>query len=87
LTFEQFLLPPSEHELNLAATEGPIIIISTISKRSDALIIHSDRISSLRLSELHYHIASEYANKPEIDHETFEWLWDTVAEPILENLG
>lgn len=81
------MLIPSEHELKVAATQGPIIIISSVSKRSDVLIIQSERISSLRLPELHHDIASEYATMLEIDHEILEWLWETIGEPVLQNLG
>ncbi|CAH0025736.1 unnamed protein product [Clonostachys rhizophaga] len=85
--FNRFLLPPSKDDLMSAAIHGPIVIINMMFERCDALIIKHDQIICLKLPELEYHDVAECAAQQEIDQGTLEWLWDTTAHPILENLG
>lgn len=85
--FSSFLLPPGEDELISAAACGPIVIINPYYTRSDALIIRDRAIWSVELPELDYFDVEEFAARSEIDRDTLEWLWDTVASPILESLG
>ncbi|KAK7228190.1 hypothetical protein V2G26_000360 [Clonostachys chloroleuca] len=85
--FSSFLLPPGEGELISAAARGPIVIINLYYTRSDALIIRDRAIWSVELPELDYLDVEEFAARSEIDRDTLEWLWDTIAGPILESLG
>ena len=88
--FDRFLLAPSEDELKAAAEYGPIVIINVSDYRCDVLIIEKIQIRSLRLSHLNINDvqdrtteSTESLAKPEI----LEWLWETIAQPVLSMLG
>lgn len=88
--FNRFLLAPSEDELKATAEYGPIVIINVSDYRCDALIIEKIQIRALRLPHLHTSDirdrtteSTESLAKPEI----LEWLWETIAQPVLNTLG
>ncbi|KAK6538339.1 hypothetical protein TWF694_011218 [Orbilia ellipsospora] len=91
--FEKFLLPPSAEELMSAANPDPIAIINVSSIRCDALIVEKNRIRNLELpgltSRLSYAfvITIREAKQPEAVKLVLEWMWETVARPVLEALG
>ena len=85
--FERFLLAPSEDELKTAAKSGPIIVVNVSSYRCDALIIEKTQIRALRLPHLHASGIRDRTTKSLGNPKTLEWLWETIARPILDTLG
>ena len=87
--FDRFLLPPTEAEMQEAAFRGHIIIVNVSMHRCDALIVHKDwPVTSLRLPLLDdKHVKERGMYTPPQDPELLEWLWDTIAEPVLGELG
>jgi tetratricopeptide (TPR) repeat protein len=97
--FDRFLLGQSRDELVALAHDGPIIILNTHPNRCDAIIVNKEEIYALPLPTLRFEIVQEKskvmdallgkgrtkeANKDL--REILEWLWDTVAKPVLANL-
>lgn len=88
--FENFQLPPSEAEIYSAAQDGPIVVILVGYWSSDALLIERDQVRALRLPDLKSRETEMRRRSSENvfgDAETLEWLWDTVAAPVLHALG
>ena len=86
--FESFLLPPSQNDMEFAARCGPIIVINVSKYRCDAIVVESHQIRSLQLPCLHIKDIETKAAKGNLgDPEVLEWLWDVVADPILQALG
>ncbi|KAJ4125314.1 hypothetical protein NW768_008931 [Fusarium equiseti] len=86
--YETFMLPPGDDEICKASEYGPIIVINTSRLRCDALLVLDSRVQSLHLSgltlkELEYQIMIRNLADPQ----TLEWLWDTIASPVLDALG
>ncbi|KAK7949325.1 uncharacterized protein PG986_010211 [Apiospora aurea] len=93
--FENFLGPPTESEMMVAARHGPIVVINVSEFRCDALLVTKDGVQTLELERLSLYTIEEYARQDAL-HPTrrtlgsppvLEWLWDDVAFPILEALG
>ncbi|CAH0022192.1 unnamed protein product [Clonostachys rhizophaga] len=89
--FDRFLMAPSEDELKDAAGAGPIVILNDGDRRCDALIITKTELKSIPLPQLKGRDMATFANslgKPQsMNTRLLEWLWDTVAEPVLDSLG
>jgi CHAT domain-containing protein/tetratricopeptide (TPR) repeat protein len=88
--FERFLLAPSEDDLKTAATSGPILIINGSEYHCDAFIITPKKIQCLNLAAFDYADIERRSNTLGFqlpDMELLRWLWDTVAEPVLNSLG
>ncbi|KAF5009571.1 hypothetical protein FDECE_4229 [Fusarium decemcellulare] len=86
--YEDFMLQHSENEIYKASERGPIVVINVSRLRCDALLVSDNRVRSLTLSsisleELEHRITSRSLASPQ----TLEWLWDTIASPILDILG
>jgi len=86
--FENFLLAPSEEEMRAAARCGPIVAINVSDFRCDAILIEQHQIRSLYLpllnmSEIQLKTETAALDSPK----TLEWLWDVIANPVLEALG
>ena len=84
--FDQFLLPPSEDELKSAAERGPIVIVNISNYRCDALIIERTDIRVIPLPQLKIGDIRNYA-KGRANRATLEWLWKTIAQPILSAMA
>jgi hypothetical protein len=91
-----FLRPATAASVLPAARSGPVVVINVTAGRSDALLVRSTGVDSLRLPGLDareaIHRTLEYltASWSEMDgvlNRVLEWLWDVVAEPILSALG
>jgi tetratricopeptide (TPR) repeat protein len=98
--FERFLLP-TENELKSAASGGPVVVINVSPLRCDALLLEADAIRSIPLLNLHHKDVAQKVellkavtvssqgslcaknNMVQI----LEWLWNTVAGPVLWELG
>ncbi|RMJ17651.1 hypothetical protein CDV36_002650 [Fusarium kuroshium] len=87
--FERFLASPSEQQLLEAAVEGPVVILNVSSYRCDALVIDGHGTREVNLPKLSQEAISEREKGPESfeKYETLEWIWDAIAEPVLEDLG
>lgn len=89
-SFDRFLLASFENELKAAAMLESIVIINVSKYRCDALIIEKRELRTLRLPHLHASdIRARAATlRPKlINAQLLEWLWDTIAKPILDVLG
>ncbi|PMD60760.1 uncharacterized protein K444DRAFT_652575 [Hyaloscypha bicolor E] len=86
--FEDFLLEPSKEKIRAAAKAGPIVVINVSKYRCDAILVTQYDIQSVALPYLNYKDAKERAQRGHLgDSEILEWLWDVVANPILDALG
>lgn len=86
--FQNFLFASSRTEMHAIAAEGPIAIINVCSYRCDALLLEQ---SKRRIVELP-HLSQDTIQKKIHDLSTalpkaLEWMWDTVAQPVLNELG
>jgi tetratricopeptide (TPR) repeat protein len=100
---EGFLrLPGDTSDLIEYAQEGPIIIVNHGLFRSDAIIVTTDGVNSLRLpmlegqsmtereewyTEALHLMSSDLPAATWRLEQVLEWLWDAIAEPILQYLG
>jgi CHAT domain-containing protein len=87
--FELFLCLPSESEMRRAAIAGPIVVINTSRLRCDAIVVEEHRIQTVSLPNLSIDDIDE---KEEILQDfrsphTLQWLWNTIAFPVLDSLG
>lgn len=86
--FGNFLLPPSQEEIRTAAERGPIVVINISGYRCDALLIEPHQIRSVALPHLKIKEIREKTEKGSLgSSEVLEWLWDIIANPILDALG
>ncbi|KAL6405455.1 TPR Domain containing protein [Ilyonectria robusta] len=89
--FDRFLMAPSEDQFKAAATSGPIVVINVSNHRCDALIIKELELKSVPLPHLSNSDiqtrAKALANPDSPDTQLLEWLWDTIAKPVLDALG
>ncbi|MFJ8538330.1 CHAT domain-containing protein [Streptomyces sp. NPDC093591] len=96
---ERFLRPPLLSDLTAQAHEGPIVYVNVSRHRCDALIITPDGVRSRaldglseetvshRVRALHTAFTEGRLAAEQAIHDTLEWLWDTVAGPVLGELG
>ncbi|MFE1364041.1 CHAT domain-containing protein [Streptomyces anulatus] len=96
---ERFLRPPLLTDLTAQAHEGPIVYVNVSRHRCDALIITPDGVRSRaldglseenvshRVRALHTAFTEGRLAAEQTIHDTLEWLWDTVAGPVLGELG
>ncbi|MEU6758157.1 CHAT domain-containing protein [Streptomyces sp. NPDC046685] len=96
---ERFLRPPLLTDLTAQAHEGPIVYVNVSRHRCDALIITPDGVRSRALDGLSEEAVSHRVHAlhtaftegrlvaERTIHDTLEWLWDTVAGPVLGELG
>lgn len=89
--FDRFLMGPTEDHLKAAAASGPIVIINVSDYRCDALVVEKHGFQTIGLPRLH---SGEVRVRAAIlksaymaDTSLLEWLWDTVAQPVLNKLG
>ncbi|MFJ7083431.1 CHAT domain-containing protein [Streptomyces griseus] len=96
---ERFLRPPLLTDLTAQAHEGPIVYVNVSRHRCDALILTPDGVRPLRLDGLSSQAVSQRVRAlhtafsegrmaaEQTVHDTLGWLWDTVAGPVLGELG
>lgn len=85
--FDRFLRAPSEDELKTAAECGSIVIINISDYRCDALIIEKLQIQALPLPNLHVSDIRARVTGTLAEPMVLEWLWNTIARPVLDTLG
>ncbi|WP_242569549.1 CHAT domain-containing protein [Streptomyces sp. NP-1717] len=96
---QRFLRTPLLTDLTAQAHEGPIVYVNVSRHRCDALIITPDGVRSHALDRLSEEAVSDRVRAlntaftkgrlaaEQTIHDTLEWLWDTVASPVLGELG
>ncbi|CUU59697.1 Tetratricopeptide repeat-containing protein [Parafrankia irregularis] len=98
--FERFLRPPAAAELRAMAAEGPIIVVNVSRFGSHALLVRPDGVTVLQLPDLTPQAVAAHVDAlldvvAQVPSTTAEqrltgilgWLWDTVAGPVLAQLG
>ncbi|CAH0046458.1 unnamed protein product [Clonostachys solani] len=86
--FTDFLLPPGEAEMREAAQHGPIVVINVSRIRCDAFLIERRQVRVVELPGLsRAEIARRQRQTILSARVNLEWLWDTVASPVLNALG
>ncbi|VUC37220.1 unnamed protein product [Clonostachys rosea] len=84
---ERFLLALTEMEIVSAAEEGAIVVINISQYRCDAFVVHEHQIRVVPLPGASLWDVQDFAKKPLDDECVLEWLWTTIALPILDSLG
>lgn len=87
-----FLLPPTEDELREAAGTGTIVLVNVSPFRCDAFIIRAKKkLFSLKLEKLKHKdiqkMVTDWEERKCSLDSILSWLWDTVAGPVLDELG
>ncbi|MFE5816191.1 CHAT domain-containing protein [Streptomyces sp. NPDC056479] len=94
--FEDFLIPVRADRMVAAASEGPVVVLSAIARRCDALLVTRQGVSALPLPDLSlaeltsraraYHVTSF---RPDGDEAwgVLDWLGQSTVWPVLSALG
>jgi CHAT domain-containing protein len=100
--FESFLRGPSRKELLQLSQDGPgpLVMLNSHPNRCDAIIVNQGRMHFLPLPSLEFKEIEAYAEliralptkgRTQESRGTLQkilnWLWDSIAKPVLENLG
>lgn len=89
--FDRFLLPPTESELKVAAITAPIVVINASRFSCEAVIIQNQGLRTIPLPRLQHSDIQGYLQilkTPRlINEKLLEWMWDAIAEPVLQALG
>jgi tetratricopeptide (TPR) repeat protein len=86
--YERFLLGHTTAEMQAAAKCGPIVVINVSEYRCDAILVEQHLIRSLHLPQINIKDIKEKLRDFSLGcPQVLEWLWDVVANPILEALG
>lgn len=86
--FERFLEPPDDQELREAAQSGPLVVLSASHYRGvDAfLVTQGGGVEVLRLQGVGVKDLESRSRDMECLR-GLEWLWDSIAKPVLDSLG
>jgi tetratricopeptide (TPR) repeat protein len=86
--FENFLGPLRQEDILEAARDGPVVVLSASEFRGvDAILIKSDSVQVLRFAEITINQLNVLSLRNPESLEVLEWLWDTIAKPIIDTLG
>ncbi|VTO92598.1 unnamed protein product [Fusarium graminearum] len=86
--FEDFLTAPTKENVKNAASYGPIVVINVSQLRRDAILVERDQIRSIPLPQLTIeYLKSNSQEIHTVSPKVLEWLWDTIVEPVLNELG
>ncbi|TCC62224.1 CHAT domain-containing protein [Kribbella pittospori] len=99
--FEDFARPPSVERILEQGSKGPVVYLNVSRYRSDAIIVQPDGLSTwpLRVTPddaIEQNRRLQLALRPgdlidpdrqEVVHDVLAWLWDRVAEPVLDAAG
>ena len=85
--FDQFFMAPTEGEIKAMVDQGPIVILNVSFYGCDALIIEKNGFRHLPLIQLSVSDIFDWMEGDLADPEVLEWLWQSVAEPVLDLLG
>lgn len=74
--------------MQATASHGPIAVINVSEYRCDAILIELHQIQNVFLPRLKSKHIQDRVRRGDLGSpETLEWLWVTVARPVLETLG
>jgi tetratricopeptide (TPR) repeat protein len=77
-----------DEDVPMATSQGPVVVINVSESGCDAILIETQRIRVVPLKELSVNaIKSRAAEGKTCSYETLEWLWNVVAQPVLDALG
>ena len=98
--FSRFLLGPTAEDLKSLASSGPIVFLNSSPFGSDAFLVTPSKMERVSLTNLTYGDLESNADKlirlsrddsDLIQHNVLprilKWLWDNLAEPVLQRLG
>ncbi|KAF4961382.1 hypothetical protein FSARC_10198 [Fusarium sarcochroum] len=86
--FQNFLRADDEKRMRSAAALGPVVVVNVSQSLCDAIIIRQDGFVAIPLDRLEKRdIDSKYNTLGRGNLQVLEWLWDVIAEPILNALG
>ena len=97
--FHNFLMMEEPSQLQIYAAQGPVVILNFSSFRGDAIIITSATVMSLHLIRFDLHeyfiqvgnfqaAVKFYPDNASVPYKSsLKWLWEVVAEPVLDKLG
>ena len=97
--FHNFLMMEEPSRLQIYAAQGPVVILNASRFRGDAIIITSTAVMSLHLVRFDLHeyfiqagnfqvaLNSNPDNASTPYKSSLKWLWEVVAEPVLDKLG
>ncbi|CAJ0553344.1 Ff.00g118560.m01.CDS01 [Fusarium sp. VM40] len=86
--FKRFMRPEDEERMKSAAALGPVIVVNVSQYFCHAIIIQQDQTKLVFLPSLSKRdIDLKYKSLGRGSLRVLEWLWEAVAEPILEALG
>ncbi|MEU9314721.1 CHAT domain-containing protein [Streptomyces sp. NPDC048295] len=97
---EEFAAPLSDAALRDVTAEGPVVMLTTMSTRADAIIVKDGAVEALRLPmtgedlvraantllNAQPEAATEHRSRQEM-FRSLEWIWDKIAHPVLSALG
>jgi len=85
--FETFLGPLIDRDVLEAAQSGPVVVLSASEFRGvDAILVKKDRVDVLNLNTVTLADLGKRSRKMD-SPAALQWLWDSIARPILEELG
>jgi hypothetical protein len=91
-----FMRAPDLQELTAEAAHGPIVVLNVAEMRSDAFLVTSAGVRALRLRALTADTAADAAERLHQSTQAhdaegilhvLDWLWSTIARPVLDELG
>ncbi|KAM0443166.1 hypothetical protein ACHAQK_003528 [Fusarium lateritium] len=86
--FKWFLRPEDEKRIESAAALGPVIVVNVSQYSCHAIIIQQNRTRIVLLPSLSKcDIDLKHRSLGRGSLRVLEWLWETVAEPILDAMG
>ncbi|RSO09111.1 hypothetical protein DMH26_01905 [Streptomyces sp. WAC 05379] len=94
--FEDFLVPVRADRMVAAASEGPVVVLSAVARRCDALLVTRQGVSALPLPDLSLTELTKRARRYQVtsarpeSHEAWgvlDWLWESTVWPVLTALG
>lgn len=86
--FKWFMRPEDQERIKSAAALSPVIVVNVSQYSCHAIIIQQDQIRLVLLPSLNKRdIDLKYKSLGRGSLRVLEWLWEAVAEPILDALG
>ena len=86
--FENFLQTPSKAQMQEAALEGPIVVLTASHYRGvDAIVVEKNGIRVLQLVGITPPDLEERSGSDMDSQELLGWLWDSIAKKVLDALG
>ncbi|MEV1065244.1 hypothetical protein [Streptomyces sp. NPDC050263] len=98
--FESFLAPEPADRLAVAASEGPVVVLSAAARRCDALLVTRQGVSALPLREVGLADLTDQAGRyrdamgsgpvpldGQVVWSVLDWLRESTVGPVLSHLG